>query len=144
MTERVRDVLTVGKAKVMSNDYYRELNMFETERFFKDKKLRIVDVLGTKPLKISVKIEEDNTDYSEFKEGGKPNNVGKIIIIGLEGKASVEAGSIMQSGDAYVTFDYPTAVVNIFREAEMRISTRGIVLTSATQSNLNELYTTEH
>ena len=143
MTRRLKDVKTVGKLKVIDNAYFKELHVFETERFFKDKKLRLLHVMETNPLRISATIEEDHTAYSDFKDGGKPDNLKKIITITLNGRAGVEAGAVMQSGDAYVTFDYVTAKVYIFRESEMRIATDGIVLTSTKQHNLNELYTTE-
>ena len=48
---------------------------FDTEGFFKEKKLRLVAVLSVKKrMKLLVKIEEDHTQYESYKDGNKPNN----------------------------------------------------------------------
>lgn len=141
LKKRLRDIKTVAKLKKLDNA--KEFEIFETERFFKDKKLRLIETIGLKPLKVLVEIEEDNTEYELFKDGNMPDNSGKLLQITLDSKKEVKPGQIMQEGNAYVTFDYNNTVVKIVAQKQVFLLTKSITLSSSEQENLKEIYSAE-
>ena len=58
-----KHVPTYEKTRNYTN--FERYKTFDVEGFFKDKILKVVEVLSTKPLKMLVEIEEDNTVYPE-------------------------------------------------------------------------------
>ena len=121
---------------------FERYKTFDIEGFFKDKKLKVVEVLSTKPLKMLVEIEEDNTVYPEYQDGNVANNKGRLFRLYLDTPSNrgVEAGQVMRSENPYVQFDFSDSYVKVVSYEKLFVYTGGLVLIDRKQKNLKEFY----
>lgn len=119
-----------------------QYEVFEIERFFKDKKLRLVEAVSDHPLELIVTIEEDNTKYEAWESTGEvPNNVDKALKIKLSTNKKFLIGELLESKNAYVIFDYDSSTVGIASHTVLTVTTDEITLIKSSQPNLMEKYT---
>lgn len=135
-----KHVPTYEKTRNYTN--FERYKTFDIEGFFKDKKLKVVEILSTKPLKMLVKIEEDNTVYPAYQDGNVANNKGRLFRLYLDTPSNrgVEAGQVMRSENPYVQFDFSDSYVKVVSYEKLFVYTGGIVLIDRKQKNLKEFY----
>ena len=135
-----KHVPTYEKTRNYTN--FERYKTFDIEGFFKDKKLKVVEILSTKPLKMLVEIEEDNTVYPAYQDGNVANNKGRLFRLYLDTPSNrgVEAGQVMRSENPYVQFDFSDAYVKVVSYEKLFVYTGGIVLIDRKQKNLKEFY----
>lgn len=135
-----KHVPTYEKTRNYTN--FERYKTFDVEGFFKDKILKVVEVLSTKPLKMLVEIEEDNTVYPEYQDGNVANNKGRLLRLYLDtpSNRAVEAGQVMRSENPYVQFDLSDSYVKVVSYEKLFVYTGGIVLIDRKQKNLKEFY----
>lgn len=135
-----KHVPTYEKTRNYTN--FERYKTFDVEGFFKDKILKVVEVLSTKPLKMLVEIEEDNTVYPEYQDGNVANNKGRLFRLYLDtpSNRAVEAGQVMSSENPYVQFDLSDSYVKVVSYEKLFVYTGGIVLIDRKQKNLKEFY----
>lgn len=135
-----KHVPTYEKTRNYTN--FERYKTFDVEGFFKDKILKVVEVLSTKPLKMLVEIEEDNTVYPEYQDGNVANNKGRLFRLYLDtpSNRAVEAGQVMRSENPYVQFDFSDSYVKVVSYEKLFVYTGGIVLIDRKQKNLKEFY----
>ena len=135
-----KHVSTYEKTRNYTN--FERYKTFDIEGFFKDKKLKVVEVLSTKPLKMLVEIEEDNTVYPEYQDGNVANNKGRLFRLYLDTPSNrgVEAGQVMRSENPYVQFDFSDSYVKVVSYEKLFVYTGGLVLIDRKQKNLKEFY----
>lgn len=136
----IKHVPTYEKTRNYTN--FERYKTFDVEGFFKDKILKVVEVLSTKPLKMLVEIEEDNTVYPEYQDGNVANNKGRLFRLYLDtpSNRAVEAGQVMRSENPYVQFDLSDSYVKVVSYEKLFVYTGGIVLIDRKQKNLKEFY----
>lgn len=134
-------IATYGKGKRYEkpSDY----NVFDTERFFTGKKLRLVETIATKPLRLIVAIEEDKTEYVPYDNGDVADNTGKLLEVRLDSRSAVEAGKLLQAGNAYVDFKYESSYCKVVSYSKLTVMAKTIILIDSEQSNLREIYSIE-
>lgn len=135
-----KHVPTYEKTRNYTN--FERYKTFDIEGFFKDKKLKVVEVLSVKPLKMLVEIEEDNTVYPEYQDGNVANNTGRLFRLSLDTPSNigVEAGQVMRSENPYVQFDFSDSYVKVVSYEKLFVYTGGLVLIDRKQKNLKEFY----
>ena len=135
-----KHVPTYEKTRNYTN--FERYKTFDVEGFFKDKILKVVEVLSTKPLKMLVEIEEDNTVYPEYQDGNVANNKGRLFRLYLDtpSNRAVEAGQVMRSENPYVQFNLSDSYGKGVSYEKLFVYTGGIVLIDRKQKNLKEFY----
>ena len=99
-------------------------------------------MLSTKPLKLLVEIEEDNTIYPPYQDGNVANNTGRLFRLYLDTPSNreVQAGQVMRSENPYVEFDFEDSYVKVVSYEKLFVYTGGLVLIDREQENLKEFY----
>ena len=135
-----KHVPTYEKTRNYTN--FERYKTFDIEGFFKDKKLKVVEILSVKPLRMLVEIEEDNTVYPEYQDGNVANNTGRLFRLYLDTPSNigVEAGQVMRSEKPYVQFDFSDSYVKVVSYEKLFVYTGGLVLIDRKQKNLKEFY----
>ena len=135
-----KHVPTYEKTRNYTN--FERYKTFDIEGFFKDKKLKVVEILSVKPLRMLVEIEEDNTVYPEYQDGNVANNTGRLFRLYLDTPSNigVEAGQVMRSENPYVQFDFSDSYVKVVSYEKLFVYTGGLVLIDRKQKNLKEFY----
>lgn len=136
----IKHVPTYEKTRDYTN--FERYKTFDIEGFFADKKLKVVEVLSTKPLKLLVEIEEDNTIYPPYQDGNVANNTGRLFRLYLDTPSNreVQAGQVMRSENPYVEFDFEDSYVKVVSYEKLFVYTGGLVLIDREQENLKEFY----
>lgn len=136
----IKHIATYNKVKNYS--HFEQYKTFDAEGFFKDKKIELIDVIAVKPLKLLVRIVEDNTKYPVYPDGNVANNTGCIFRLYLDVPKDVGllAGQILSSKNAYVEFDLNDCRVKLVGYEKLFVYTGAIALIDKNQPNLKEFY----